>query len=89
MIHCGIEGLNGGENRNLDADEDTDPKGNSDHRKGCPHFIEAEVSEGNVFKKVIECHAYEDRSFPSRMVKIRSAMAAPSWLWVTRRRVFP
>ena len=41
--------------RCLNADEDTDPERDPDHREERPRLIEIEMSEGNLFKKMKEC----------------------------------
>ena len=56
MIHRGIEGIDGRMDRNLKADKDSHSEGDPDHREDCPHFIEAEVSEGNVLEEMKKSH---------------------------------
>jgi hypothetical protein len=56
MIHRGIEGFDGGVNGRLDADKNSDPKGDPYHRKNGSPFMVAKVAEGDVFEEVNQDH---------------------------------
>jgi hypothetical protein len=56
MIHGGIEGFDGGVNGRLDADKNSDPKGDPYHGKNGSPFMVVKVTEGNVFEEMKENH---------------------------------
>jgi hypothetical protein len=50
MVHSRIEGFDGRMDRHLDANKNTDPKGNPHNREECSHFMEMEMTESDLFK---------------------------------------